>query len=51
MREHYNEEELEAARILDAVKAGLDVPDTAVTWALWICGDTINYREHFDCLM
>ena len=47
MRDNYNHEELEAARILDAVKAGLDVPDTAVTWAMWVLGDTINYRESF----
>lgn len=47
MRDHYNDEELEAARILDAVKAGLDVPDTVVAWALWVTGDTVGYRESF----
>lgn len=47
MRDQYNHEELEAARILDAVKAGLDVPDTAITWALWVTGDTVAYRESF----
>lgn len=47
MREHYNHEELEAARILDAVKAGLDIPETTVTWALWIMGDTVGYRDVF----
>lgn len=38
-RTHLNYEELEAHRILDLQKAGGDVPETAVTWALWVLGD------------
>ena len=42
MRNHYNHEELEAARILDFVRAGGDAPDSAITWALWVLGDFIG---------
>lgn len=42
MRDHLNHEELEAMRILDAVKVGLDVPETAITWALWVTGDSVG---------
>lgn len=45
MRDHMNDEELEAMRVLDAAKAGLDVPEDVISWALWVSGDTINYRE------
>lgn len=44
MRENYNDEEKEAARILDAVKVGIDVPDSVVTWALWVCGDLVGVK-------
>lgn len=39
MREHLNYEEREAAHILDLVRAGGDVPETTITWALWVLGD------------
>jgi len=42
MRGAYNYEELEAARILDLVRAGGEVPDTAITWALWTLGDLVG---------
>lgn len=42
MRDRLNHEELEAMRILDAARAGMDVPDTAITWALWVCGDLVG---------
>lgn len=44
MRNSYNEEEREAARILDLAKAGGDVPSSAITWALWVLGDLVNAR-------
>lgn len=44
MRENYNHEELEAARILDAVRAGIYVPDASITWALWVMGDLVGIR-------
>jgi hypothetical protein len=30
---------LEARRLLNLVRAGVDVPDSAITWALIVCGD------------
>ena len=43
MRNHYNHEELEAARILDLIRMGDDsVPWTAITWALWVLGDAVG---------
>lgn len=39
MRDHLNYEEREAAHILDLVRAGGDVPETTITWALWVLGD------------
>lgn len=42
MRGQYNHEELEAAHILDLARAGGDVPDTAITWALWTLGDLVG---------
>ena len=39
MRQHMNHEELEASRILDFAKAGGEVPDSTITWALWVLGD------------
>jgi hypothetical protein len=43
MRDHYNDEELEAARILDLVRLGDDlIPWTAITWALWVLGDAVG---------
>lgn len=42
MRTHYNHEELEAARILDLARAGGEVPDSVITWALWTLGDLVG---------
>lgn len=42
MRDHMTEEEREAMRILDAARAGMDVPESAITWALWVCGDLVG---------
>lgn len=39
MRTNMNHEELEASRLLDLVRAGGDVPPTAITWALWVLGE------------
>ena len=45
MRNNYNHEELEASRILDYVRAGGQVPDTSITWALWILGDLVGAKQ------
>lgn len=42
LRDNCNQEELEAHRILDMAKAGFDVPDSAVVWALLTLGDGVN---------
>jgi len=43
MRDHYNFEELEAARILDLVRMGdKTIPWTVITWALWCLGDAVG---------
>lgn len=42
MRTHYNDEEREAARILDLARAGGDVPESTITWALWTLGDLVG---------
>lgn len=42
MRNNYNFEELEASRILDLVRAGGDVPESTITWALWVLGDLVG---------
>ena len=44
MRNHYTDEEREAARILDLAKAGGDVPVSTITWALWALGDLVGVR-------
>lgn len=41
-RQHMNEEEREAMHILDLVKAGEDVPESVVAWALRVTGDAIG---------
>jgi len=33
---------LEARRLLNLARAGWDVPDTAITWALIVSGDLIS---------
>lgn len=42
LRDHCNHEELEAHRILDLAKAGLEVPVTTVVWALFVLGDGVG---------
>lgn len=43
MRNNMNDEELEASRILDLARAGGDVPESTVTWALWVLGDLVGH--------
>ena len=43
-----NYEELEASHILDLARAGDDVPESAVTWALRVLGDAIGLRDFYD---
>jgi hypothetical protein len=43
MRKHCNYEELEAHRILDLVKAGVNVPESTICWALFVLGDGVGY--------
>jgi len=45
MRNTYNHEEQEAARILDLARAGGDVPASVITWALWCLGDLVGLRN------
>jgi hypothetical protein len=45
MRGQYNSEELEAARILDLARAGGEVPESVVTWALWVLGDLVGVQS------
>jgi len=42
MRDKYNVEELAAAAVLDYVKAGGDVPESAINRALWVLGDLVG---------
>lgn len=42
MRKQMNDEEREASRILDLVRAGGDVPESVITWALWTLGDLVG---------
>lgn len=44
MRDHMNHEEQEAMRILDAARSGLDVPESVITWALWVSGDLVGVQ-------
>lgn len=45
MRDKYNAEELEAAKILDLVKLGEDVPIRTIKWALWVLGDLVGVHD------
>lgn len=45
MRTHMNHEELEASRLLDLARAGGDVPDSTINWALWTLGDLVGFVE------
>jgi len=42
VRDRYNAEELAAALVLDYAKAGGDVPQSAITRALWVLGDLVG---------
>lgn len=42
MRDNYNWEELEAAKLLDLVRAGVDVPFEQICRALIILGDGVG---------
>lgn len=44
LREHYNDEELAAATVLDMVRAGGYVADAAIRWALWVLGDLVGVK-------
>lgn len=43
-RDHMNDEEREAMRILDLLKAGEDIPPSVVLWALIVTGDAIGLQ-------
>jgi hypothetical protein len=45
MRDGFNFEEMEAARILDLARYGGDVPESVITWALWVSGDLVGLRN------
>jgi len=45
MRKNLNYEEKEAMRILDAVKFGIDIPESLINWALWVCGDLVGQQS------
>ena len=42
LRKGFNEEELEAHRVLDMARAGFDVPDSVIGWALFVLGDGVG---------
>lgn len=42
MRERCNHEELEAHALLDLVRAGGEVPLSAICWALFVLGDGVG---------
>ncbi len=44
MRNQCNYEELEAHRILDGVRAGIETPETVIVWALWVLGDAVGMQ-------
>lgn len=47
-RTHLNHEGHEAMHLLDLVRAGADVPDSTVTWALHMTGDALGLRDLAD---
>lgn len=47
-RTNMNYEEKEAMHILDLVKAGDDVPQAVIDWALRVAGDLIGVKEFAD---
>ena len=51
LRDNCNQEELEAHRILDAVRLGIDVPSETITRALWITGDAVGLYSQSHSFM
>lgn len=47
-RTHMNHEEREAMHLLDLLRAGEEVPETTVAWALRVTGDALGLREFTD---
>jgi len=45
MRNQYNWEELQAAKMLDMVREGINVPDEVVKRALFVLGDLVGFRD------
>lgn len=48
LRDHCNQEELEAHRILDLVKAGFHVPKYLIKRALFVLGDGVGIVSKKD---
>lgn len=48
-RTHMNHEEREAMHLLDLLKAGAEVPLTAIEWALRTTGDAIGVKDFSPC--
>lgn len=44
-RNHMDDEEREAHRILDLLKAGEDIPESVVAWSLRVTGDALGLKE------
>lgn len=42
LRDRCNFEELEAHRILDMAAAGVDVPESVITWCFVVLGDALG---------
>jgi hypothetical protein len=45
LRDNCDNEELEAHRVLDLVKAGASVPASSIDWALFVLGDGVGLVE------
>jgi hypothetical protein len=44
-RDHLNDEEREAMRLLDLWKAGEDIPPAIVDWSLRVTGDSVGLKD------
>jgi hypothetical protein len=42
LRDNYDMQQQEAARLLDLVRAGGLVSDDSIRWALWVLGDLVE---------
>jgi len=47
-RDHCNAEELAAHAVLDAVRAGIDVPSATIMRALWTTGDAVGLDTRIE---